>query len=1011
MYRILILFILNALAGTLWADLVKYNFNPDWLLKVADVPDGHDPDCNDSLWKPVTLPHAWNEDDAFRVLIDSLPTGTVWYRKHFTLQKIEGHRYLLEVEGCRQGGQFFLNGQPVGQHENGITAFGLDLTSLLRNGDNLLAVRLNNAWDYRESSTNAKFQWNDHNFNANYGGLPKNMWLHEVGNVYQTLPLYRNLGTTGVYIYAKNIQVPARTATLHAESQVRNEQDVPVTVSYRVSLLDRDGSLKKRFTSEPQKIEARSTATLQAEAPVTDLHFWSWGYGYLYDVKTELLIAGKTVDEVTTRTGFRKTHFGEGKITLNDRVLMVHGYAQRTSNEWPALGIDVPAWLSDYSNALMVESGGNVVRWMHTCPSKQDVESCDRVGLIQAMPAGDAEKDRQGIQWQQRLDAMRDAIIYNRNNPSILFYESGNAGISQEHMLQMKALRDAYDPHGGRAIGCREMLAIDDAEYGGEMLYINKSKKHPMWAMEYHRDEGLRIYWDEDSYPFHTEGEGPLYRGKPAFEYNHNQDVFAATMVERWYDYWRERPGTGSRVSAGGVKIIFSDTNTHCRGEENYRRSGVTDAMRIPKDAFYVHQVMWDGWVSPEKERTYIIGHWNFGNQYYNAQGHLIGQAATGPVERNVQVVSTAHSVKLFLNGQEIETLPERSFQWLFTFRNIRFQPGKLEAIGYNEAGQETSRYTLETAGKPTSIKLTALQNPLGFKADGSDVALVQIEVVDAQGRRCPLDNRLVHFTLEGPGEYRGGIARGYMNAEGRFIKRNDNYILCDTLPVEGGINRILLRSTTQAGTITLTAQAEGLPSQQLTLTTQAIPTRKGLSTYQPNRELQGRLTRGETPTGASYQEVYQTVGIGQVQAATHQEQASATFDDNEYSSWANDGKLHTGRIDFTLERKARIADIALKLGDWRTRKYSLEVFADGQKIWEGITPPSLGYVHLTIPQPVEAQTYSVRLAGAAADIDLSNTIGELAGGKTNATEGQKGGKGQLKIVEIDFLERTDTQF
>ena len=57
-------------------------------------------------------------------------------------------------------------------------------------------------------------------------------------------------------------------------------------------------------------------------------------------------------DEVVTRTGFRKTSFADGKIWLNDRVIMVHGYAQRTSNEWPAVGISVPAWMSDYSNRL-----------------------------------------------------------------------------------------------------------------------------------------------------------------------------------------------------------------------------------------------------------------------------------------------------------------------------------------------------------------------------------------------------------------------------------------------------------------------------------------------------------------------------------------------------------------------------------------------------------------------------------------------------------------------------------
>ena len=62
--------------------------------------------------------------------------------------------------------------------------------------------------------------------------------------------------------------------------------------------------------------------------------------------------------------------------------------------------------------------------------------------------------------------------------------------------------------------------------------------------------------------------------------------MLSVELVRRWYDMWRERPGTGRRVNSGGVKIIFSDTQTHCRGAENYRRSGVVDAMRIPKDGF-----------------------------------------------------------------------------------------------------------------------------------------------------------------------------------------------------------------------------------------------------------------------------------------------------------------------------------------------------------------------------------------------------------------------------------------
>ena len=207
---------------------------------------------------------------------------------------------------------------------------------------------------------------------------------------------------------------------------------------------------------------------------------------------------------------------------------------------------------------------------------------------------------------------MRDAIIYNRNNPSIIFYESGNKSISEPHMSEMKAIRDKYDPHGGRAIGSREMLDSKIAEYGGEMLYINKSASIRCGRRSIRATKDCENTGTNISPPFHEDGDGPLYRGADASAYNRNQDSHAIENVVRWFDYWEARPGTGKRVSSGGVNIIFSDTNTHYRGAENYRRSGEVDAMRIPKDGFFAHQVMWDGWVDVERPRTHIIGHWNY---------------------------------------------------------------------------------------------------------------------------------------------------------------------------------------------------------------------------------------------------------------------------------------------------------------------------------------------------------------------------------------------------------------
>lgn len=978
----------------------KLNFNGGWRLAIGDFKEAAKTDYDDQRWQQVTLPYAFNGDEAFRKDIVDLTDTIVWYRKSFCMENLSNKKVFIEFEGVRQGADFYLNGQNLGFSENGVMACGFDLTPYLKEGENVIAVRCDNSWTYHSREYNSRYQWNDRNFNANYGGIPKNVYLHITDKLYQTLPLYSNLGTTGTYIYATDFDIPNHQAVIHAESQVRNEDAMPRSFTLQAKVLDVDGKEVAHFGGERITLQPGESRIVKIQKPVEDLHFWSWGYGYLYTVKTCLMEdGGRRMDEVITRTGFRKTRFAEGKIWLNDRVLMMHGYAQRTSNEWPGVGISVPAWLSDYSNDLLVKSNGNLVRWMHVTPWKQDIESCDRVGLIQAMPAGDAEKDVEGPRWQQRTALMRDAIIYNRNNPSILFYECGNESISREHMLEMKAIRDAYDPYGGRAIGSREMLDINEAEYGGEMLYINKSQKHPMWAMEYCRDEGLRKYWDEQSYPYHKEGDGPLYRGKPATDYNHNMDAFAVEMVRRWYDYYIERPGTGTRVSSGGVKIVFSDTNTHHRGESNYRMSGVTDAMRIPKDAFYVHQVMWNGWVEPEHQQTYIIGHWNY---------------PTGTT-KTIYVVSTADDVELFVNGKSLGH-GKQSYRFLYTFENIAFESGCLEAVG-----SDGSKYQIETSGEPYQLKFSAIENPEGMKADGADMALFEIEVVDKQGRRCPLDDRMITFNLWGEAKWIGGIGTRDNKAMQRPDENrpeglldaaatknvSDNYVGQMALPVECGVNRVLVRSTTNAGEIHLSACAEGLKPAYIEVKSKEVENGK----YLPSLTLKPRLDRGETPSTPSFEEQARGIDIVSAKAGFDSEHANNSYDDNELSEWKNDGRASTAWITYKLAKKAVVDDICMKLTGWRLRSYPLEIYAGKQLIWSGETTRSLGYVHLKPTKAVKTNEITIRLKGAGKDKDAFGGIVEVAepaAGELDLFKAKNGGetKSELRIVEIEFLEK-----
>ncbi|MGH9819967.1 MAG: glycoside hydrolase family 2 protein, partial [Pyrinomonadaceae bacterium] len=329
----------TALCFSTVSSRTRYNFNSDWKLFVGDKPGAESPNFDDSGWQNITLPHAWNEDDAFRKDIKDLSTGIAWYRKHFRMPAdSDGKKKFLEFEGIRHGGDFYLNGKFIGRSENGVMAFGFDITDAVVGGENVIAVRIDNSWDYKEKATGSGFQWNDRNFYANYGGINKNVYLHITDKLYQTLPLYSNLQTTGVYVYPTDLDIKGRTATVTAETQVRNEYPAVKTLTYEVVVKDLNDKIIDTIDGGKYTLVPNETKTISASAKITNLSFWSWGYGYLYTIYTNLKVDGKIVDSVKTRTGFRKTEFSNGMFKLNDRTMQIHGYAQRTTNEWPALG-------------------------------------------------------------------------------------------------------------------------------------------------------------------------------------------------------------------------------------------------------------------------------------------------------------------------------------------------------------------------------------------------------------------------------------------------------------------------------------------------------------------------------------------------------------------------------------------------------------------------------------------------------------------------------------------------
>jgi len=832
--RRLIFLLAVALAATA-ADRTRYNFNPGWKVLVGDPAGAEAAGFDDSRWKMVALPYAWNQEPVFHAA--ELPVGIAWYRKHFKLPAgAAAQKIFLEFEGIRDNGDFYLNGKRIGRHENGFTAFGWDITAAVRPApiENVLAVRVAN-------------------LKPGYAGIP-NVWLYATSRLHQTLPLYSTLGTTGVYVYARDFDFAGQSARITAEAQVKNEFDAPRTFTYEAVIRDVEGRTVATLDGGSHTMKAGQTALVTASEVVNKLHFWSWGYGYLYEVSTVLRVNGQPVDTVVTRTGFRKTEFSSGMVKLNDRAIQLKGYVRPLDDAWPLVGPSFPPWLSDFSNRAIVEGNGNLVRWTPSMPSKQDIESCDRVGLMETLPAGDAGSDAGGRQWEQRVELMRDAMVYDRNNPSIVFYEAGTA-VPEDHMREIRELRDRYDARGGRAAGAAGMPDSKQAEYGGETGVLDKSAGKPLWTMAYAAEEAI-------------------------------------AAIGSWYQFWTERPGTGARVNAGGVAVMDAGP------------------MRIPGDSYFANQVMWDGWVDSERPLLRILGRWTY----------------TPGTKRDVFVVSNQERVELRLNNKSLGDA-ERSRHFLFTFRNVDWQPGTLQAMAYDASGRRTAMARLDSTGPPAYVSLSVRTGHNGMMADAADLAMVDVEVMDGNGRRCPAAEIQVHLSTAGPAELLG-------EADVR---------------VEDGIRRVFLRATHQPGRIVLQANSPGLQLGVIDFISRPATAAAGLSTEPLGLDLMPYLGRGPTPGGESYKTSRVPVHIVSATAASNGREAEKSYDDDEATQWQSRGEAGMAWIEYRFDEAATPSQVVMKLADSPTPNVPIRISVDGAEVFAGETPKSLGYVTLPL--------------------------------------------------------------
>lgn len=828
--------------GVRAADRLTLNFNPDWRFIKADPAGAQATDFNDQGWQRVSTPHTFNDVDTF----DNWSTpghrgeqiqweGRTWYRKTFTAPEAwRGKDVFIEFEAARQVAEVYLNGEKLGVAKTGFTPFGFDLTPHLKVGaTNVLAVMVDNRFmkDPLDPETAAEvarrngltgearptskqnpnlrnlsemvnqqvpatveelqadqIPWNNPHWHPAHGGLYRNVRLIVTDPLHITLPLYSFLQTVGPYVYATDIS--PESAHVGIEIPVQNGRGSDANVKIKADVIDADGK-HVLSVSNDQAIAAGNSTTVKLDGVITQPRLWEPAYPHVYRVVCSLEVGGAVVDTTEVPLGIRAVHWDAAKgFFINGHHLKLHGWGQKPNDEWPGLGSALPDWLHGYTLELMKQAGGNYVRWGHSAAGPAQIKAADALGIITLQPGVDGESDTVRAAWTLRASAFRDLIIYFRNDPAILIWEGGNQKVTREHVTELRGYMDKYDPYGGRAYTHRRADKVDaefmdvceGTEGGREISWL------PVVEGEYDREESPRRVWDDFSPPNfgYPEAKGMTYQL--------TSEQYAVNEISQY-----------KKISApdhcGGANWVFSDSTSGGRvPAEVTRASGEVDGARLPKEAYYVCSVLFR--TDPQ---VHIIGHWTY-------------PAGT---KKTMYVVSNADDVELFLNGRSLGH-GKRSQKVLFTFPDVAFEPGELKAVA-TTAGKSVATEVLRTAGAPVALRLTPIVAPGGWRADGQDIALIDVEAVDAKGERCPTFQQRVDFETTGPGVWRGGYNSGKLDS-----------INHPWLDLECGINRVAIRATDTPGAVTLHAKAAGLKDASLVLTSQAFAANDGMSTTPP---------------------------------------------------------------------------------------------------------------------------------------------------------------------------------
>lgn len=713
------------------------DFNKEWKFALDDNSSFTSQEYDDSRWAIIDVPHDWSfekgvRDGGMQGQGGGYHDGGIgWYRKHFTVaEKSLSNITYINFEGVYMNSEVFINGQSVGMRPYGYISFRYDISKLLKAGKNTIAVRVDNSLE------------------------PSARWYHPCG-IYAPVTLIEvnplHISPNGVFVTTPTIT--STKAVVNTEISLTSAQRVK-NAQVKTTLYSPKGKELSSSTETISKLKHPVNIMLDVKSP----KLWSPETPTLYTVLSQVLVAGKVVDEVTTTMGFRTVAWDtETGFWLNGENVKLKGVCEH----WEGGPIG-GAWtkpLLRWKLQLLKDMGLNAIRPSHNPCPPMFYDLCDEIGLLVMDEIFDgwhkkAPQDygKQAFdQWWQR--DITEWITRDRNHPSVFVWSLGNETHSDiaptlvEFCNQLDTTRLVTSGSGntddmqvaGVNGGSETQSFIENKRF--DVPFISTEAPHTWQTRGYYRTQ---TWWRDGQLkgtydlPSLTEKEIFFYEWKDPKQWKNKKQHFNSSYdnatvrisARKNWEIMRDTPWHSGHFRWTGFDYYGEAGLAHGGLPFNLFMGGAVDVAGLKKDLYYFYQSQWT-----KEPMVHILPSWTHPRM---PQGTVVP----------VWVYSNADEVELFLNGQSLgkdspgTVWNEMQCEWM-----VPYQEGQLVAVAYTD-GQPVVSTAVTTAKAPSQLRNTVQE----FKAEDAynTSYIITSEGVDAAGELFPYGENKVYYKLQG---------------------------------------------------------------------------------------------------------------------------------------------------------------------------------------------------------------------------------------------------------------------